>query len=81
MMNSSAPFHTPDRRQKAYEAAPWTVPPPWTPGTPPPLPKFLTLMLTADTEPNLHNRCGQECVDLCMACVGLCGHHGHHQHI
>ena len=45
------------RRQKAYEAGPWDAPPAWEgPGIPPPLPKFLTLLLTADEEPNLVNR-------------------------
>lgn len=46
-------------RLKAYEAGPWDAPAlSATPESPEPLPKYLTLLLTADSEPNIVNRCG-----------------------
>ena len=45
-------------RLKAYEAGPWDAPALLAPPeSPVPLPKHLTLLLTADTEPNIVNKC------------------------
>ncbi|GAX84336.1 hypothetical protein CEUSTIGMA_g11758.t1 [Chlamydomonas eustigma] len=43
-------------RRMAYEAAPWDIPEPWTPGSPPPKREYMTLLLNADDEPNVYNR-------------------------